>query len=99
MIHSIKHPDGTVENINCKLGTGIRDKYSREIFEDDIVKVIGRDGTLYGCHTVVWKENEGMFWADNSFPLGNAAFAGHTIEIVGRHMIETVTPPTENGRS
>lgn len=93
MIHNIKLPDGTIKAVDCKLGTGIKDKYRREIFEDDIVKVTGYDGVMYGCKTVNWRE--GMFWCDKSFPLGNAAYARHTIEIVGRHIIEIVEPPED----
>ena len=38
MKHNIKLPDGTIKAVDCKLGTGIKDYYGKEIFEGDRVK-------------------------------------------------------------
>lgn len=54
MIHNLKFPDGTIKAVDCKLGTGIKDKYGQEIFEDDRVKVTNeyseRTGYVYFYH-------------------------------------------------
>jgi len=39
MKHNIKLPDGTIQSLECKLGTGIKDYYGNEIFEGDHVQV------------------------------------------------------------
>ena len=48
MIHNLKFPDGTIKAVDCKLGTGIKDKYGQEIFEDDHVKVTNEYGERTG---------------------------------------------------
>lgn len=32
MRHNIKLPDGSIQSIDCKFGSGWKDKYGREIF-------------------------------------------------------------------
>ena len=38
MKHNIKLPDGTIQTLDCNLGSGITDKNGREIFEGDLIK-------------------------------------------------------------
>lgn len=38
MKHNIKLPDGTIQTIDCKLGSGVVDRNGKEIFEGDRVK-------------------------------------------------------------
>ena len=38
MIHNLKLPDGTIQSVDCKLGSGVRDINGREIFEGDMLK-------------------------------------------------------------
>ena len=68
--------------VDGELGSRQLDKNRHEIFEGDRVSVISREGIHYGVHTVIWRENDGTFWADESFPLGNAAYAKHNIRII-----------------
>jgi len=42
MKHNIKLPDGTIQSIDCKLGSGIKDYYDNEIFEGDKIKFNGQ---------------------------------------------------------
>lgn len=58
MKHNIKLPDGTIQSIECKLGTGIKDYYGNEIFEGDRVRIAGDCGN---GEEVVF--GSGVFWA------------------------------------
>lgn len=41
MKHNIEFPDGTIQTIDCKFGSGVTDKNGKEIFEGDRVRVNG----------------------------------------------------------
>ena len=62
MIHNLKMPDGTIKAVDCKLGSGITDKNSREIFEGDIVKIHDaeerttfEDGSFFINDRPIWR--------------------------------------------
>lgn len=58
MKHNIKLPDGTIQSLECKFGTGIKDYYGDEIFEGDHVRIAGDCGK---GEEVVF--GSGVFWA------------------------------------
>ena len=63
MKHNLKMPDGTIKAVDCKLGTGIKDKYGREIFEgarvsfsDEYSSVVTfEDGSFFINDRPIWR--------------------------------------------
>lgn len=75
MIHNIKFPDGTIEAVDCELGSGITDKNGREIFEGDVVSGAGFTELI----PVIFKNAE-LLLDDKGFGVG--AFDDGELEIV-----------------
>lgn len=76
MKHNIKLPDGTIQTIDCRLGSGVVDCNGEEIFEGD--KVLDANGDL---STVTW-DGGGLF-APNTFCEGLGCHVEGFFEIVG----------------
>ncbi|MBR1806191.1 MAG: hypothetical protein IJ774_07390 [Selenomonadaceae bacterium] len=76
MKHNIKLPDGTIQTIDCLLGSGIVDCNGEEIFEGD--KVLDANGDM---STVTW--DGGSLIAPNSFVEDLGTHIEGFFEIVG----------------
>lgn len=83
MIHNIKLPDGTIKAVDCKLGSGIFDKYRREIFEGDIVRCTYQGTYGFNAYEFTVEFKYGVLWTGTA-PL-SAPFLSDTdiLEIVG----------------
>lgn len=76
MKHNIKLPDGTIQTLDFRLGSGILDCNGEEIFEGD--KVLDANGYL---STVTW--DDGSLIAPNSLGVDLGFHVEGYFEIVG----------------
>lgn len=85
MIHNLKKPDGTIEAVDCKLGSGVFDKNGKEIFEGDII----RHGFDRKDTAVVTFQNGAFrfafYFGDKTYTEVPPKFAS-TFEVIGRHV-------------
>lgn len=92
MKHNIKLPDGTIQTLDCRLGSGVFDFNGKEIFEGDRVKcgvIFGDptkeyDGILHEIIGTILFDKGNFYCVQDDincrYPLGNF----HGFEVIGR---------------